>query len=152
LTIDAGEQILIKTGDASILLKKDGTIQIKGRISSSRDRARSPRRRMVTSSSRGSKVGITEIADEISRIPSMNASGRGHEFGYLTVPPEVDTPDDPQEIPFRPRLGVRRAGPTVGLLSGLDERGTRSSLRRRLQQDAHAGAIGRPAVERGRRP
>jgi type VI secretion system secreted protein VgrG len=31
LTINAGEQILIQTGDASILMKKDGTIRIKGK-------------------------------------------------------------------------------------------------------------------------
>ena len=31
LSIDAGEEILIKTGDASLLMKKDGTIQIKGK-------------------------------------------------------------------------------------------------------------------------
>ncbi|MCV2890328.1 type VI secretion system Vgr family protein [Ruegeria aquimaris] len=31
LAIDAGDEILIKTGSASILMKKDGTIQIKGK-------------------------------------------------------------------------------------------------------------------------
>jgi len=30
-TLDAGDQILLKTGDASISMKKDGTIQIKGK-------------------------------------------------------------------------------------------------------------------------
>ena len=31
ITIEAGEEILIKTGKASILMKKDGTIQINGK-------------------------------------------------------------------------------------------------------------------------
>ena len=31
LTIDAGEEILIKTGDAQLLMKKDGTISLKGK-------------------------------------------------------------------------------------------------------------------------
>jgi type VI secretion system secreted protein VgrG len=31
LTINAGDQITITTGDASILMKKDGTITIKGK-------------------------------------------------------------------------------------------------------------------------
>ncbi|HET9985781.1 MAG TPA: type VI secretion system tip protein TssI/VgrG [Longimicrobiales bacterium] len=31
LTVDAGDEILLKTGEASILLKKDGTITIKGK-------------------------------------------------------------------------------------------------------------------------
>ena len=31
LLIDAGDEILIKTGDASIAMKKDGTILIKGK-------------------------------------------------------------------------------------------------------------------------
>jgi type VI secretion system secreted protein VgrG len=29
--IDAGEEILIKTGDAQLLMKKDGTISLKGK-------------------------------------------------------------------------------------------------------------------------
>jgi len=31
LTINAGDQVLIQTGKASILMKKDGTITIKGK-------------------------------------------------------------------------------------------------------------------------